>query len=435
MSKLSPARSVALSLLSEQRRREAYIHEVARSSDVFNTLDERDRNFCMRLVTGVNITLGFLDLQLVQLLSKPNKLEPRVHDAMRLATFEILFMGPVEAAVDQGVELVKSVQPYAAGMANAVLRRVAKKQKMMQVCQQRAHEIALSESMAFEELSDVDLKALEAVCGYPAWLTQCLVENMPPYLAARLVLDALHAAPSSQAHIDESLIPCDISAQCIATLAAAPGAHVLEVGQGRGTKSLIMASLGSKVSGCDLYDFKALETERRASFYGYSSSISATAFDATRLTEQDIPAELTGPFESVLVDAPCSGTGTMRRHPEIPWHLEQDAVDPGSADSLCKLQLRLLKAASTRVAEGGQLMYSTCSVLKAENEWVVNAFLSSEEGKDFKRQYLLGATGADCLDEFQMEHVENWLTPEGAFQSYPCAGAPDGHFCARFVKA
>lgn len=436
MSKLAPARKVALALLGEQRRRGAYIHDVARNSDAFNALDERDRNFCMRLITGVTITSGLLDLQLNQYFEKPHKVEPRVRDALRISTFEILYLDSLEVAVDQGVELVRSVQPYAASMANAVLRRMTKKQDMMRACEQRVRELAQGVAqLTFDDLQELDLRALEAVCGYPAWLTQCLVENMEPYTAAALVLDALSAAPSSQAHIGQSLIPCDVSAQCVATLAALPDGRVLEVGQGRGTKSLIMASLGSEVVGCELHEFKVAETERRANFYGYGSVITSLVFDGLNLSQEELlSSELIGPFDSVLVDAPCSGTGTMRRHPEIPWRLVQDSVDPGNPESLCALQLKLLKAASARVAKGGQLIYSTCSVLKVENDWVINTFLSSQEGAQFKRAYLLGAPGADFLDEAQTSHVEMNLNEFKAFQSYPCAGAPDGHYCCRLLR-
>lgn len=435
MSKLAPARRVALALLSEQRRRDAHIHDLARNSDAFAALDERDRNFCMRLMTGVIITSGLLDLQLNQLLDKPNSLEPRIRDALRISTFEILYLETREAAVDQGVELVRCVQPHATGLANAILRRMLKKQPMMNSCRERVHELAQQTQLTFDDLQDIEVRALEAVCGYPAWLTQCLVENIEPALVASMVLDALSSAPSSQACIGESLIPCDLSAQCVAMLAASPGSNVLEVGQGRGTKSLIMASCGAKVAGCELHEFKVQETLKRASFYNLDKAITATAFDGLDLADESfLPTELKGPFDTVLLDAPCSGTGTMRRHPEIPWHLDQDSVDPGSHGSLCALQLKLIKAASTRVAQQGQLIYSTCSVLKAENDWVINAFLSSPEGAGFKRAYLLGAPGADNLDELREEHLESWRQPNFAFQSYPLAGLPDGHYCCRLIR-
>ena len=80
-------------------------------------------------------------------------------------------------------------------------------------------------------------------------------------------------------------------------------------------------------------------------------------------------------FDTVFIDAPCSGTGTMRRHPEIPWRLTEKDV----AIELPKLQLTMLKEAAARVAAGGELIYATCSVFDEENTQVVDAFLNSPE--------------------------------------------------------
>ena len=84
-------------------------------------------------------------------------------------------------------------------------------------------------------------------------------------------------------------------------------------------------------------------------------------------------------FDTVFIDAPCSGTGTMRRHPEIPWRLTEKDVTV----ELPKLQLTMLKEAAARVAAGGELIYATCSVFDEENTQVVDAFLASPEGAGF----------------------------------------------------
>lgn len=92
-------------------------------------------------------------------------------------------------------------------------------------------------------------------------------------------------------------------------------------------------------------------------------------------------------FDTVFIDGPCSGTGTMRRHPEIPWRLTENDV----TTDLPKLQLTMLKEAAARVAAGGELIYATCSVFDEENTQVVDAFLNSPEGAGLAWEPLSGA--------------------------------------------
>ena len=139
-------------------------------------------------------------------------------------------------------------------------------------------------------------------------------------------------------------------------------------------------------------------------------------------------------FDTVLVDAPCSGTGTMRRHPEIPWRLAEADIQPGG--SLPALQLSLLTAAAARVRPGGALLYATCSVLDAENRDVIAAFLASEQGRAFRLAPVFESpifsleafTGAAKLVR---AHEEG----DGTFRTAPAPGAYDGHFCARMVRS
>jgi 16S rRNA (cytosine967-C5)-methyltransferase len=135
--------------------------------------------------------------------------------------------------------------------------------------------------------------------------------------------------------------------------------------------------------------------------------VTCKTFDACRLTDVDVPKCLVGPFDLVFVDAPCSGTGTMRRHPEIAWSLSE-SLSYGDG-SLPELQLRMLFAASSRVARGGRLLYATCSVLPEENERVVDAFLSSSAGVSFS--------------------VRNDGDASEIFQTLPRPDGCDGHFC------
>jgi len=196
-------------------------------------------------------------------------------------------------------------------------------------------------------------------------------------------------------------------------VAPQPGQQVLEVGQGRGTKSILLENEcllnGSYawIAGVDSEPYKARVSQDRMQKAGLSDWVGSTVLDARLLADPELPQELDRCFDLVFVDAPCSGTGTMRRHPEIAWSLDESALF--GEGSLSELQLQILRSTATRVASGGRLAYATCSVMRAENEQVIDAFLASPEGVGFK------------------------LEAE-AFQSIPARGTCDGHFCAVLSK-
>ena len=443
-------------------------------------LGAKARALATRLVLGVNVASGELDRRIDALVSHAGKLEPRVRDALRLSAFELLYLDtPRQVAVSQGVELVRSVQPRAARLANAVLRRVADGRPEVDLARSAARRAAAGEGAAGEE-------ELCRASGYSAWLVARLVRDLGAERAAQVCACALEPAPvyvcCARPGDDESRVrddlaaaglapepsglpgswrlgrpaglarsglvascevaAADLAAQLVCRVAVPADGRVLEVGQGRGTKTLVLvrAAVESgagavEVCGCEFVASKVRATRDRLVAAGVSDVATATAFDARRLADEDgLPPQLAGAFESVLVDAPCSGTGTMRRHPEIPWTLEPAALDAAGEGSLPALQLAMLRAASARVAPGGTLTYATCSVLEVENEGVVEAFLASEEGRRFRRASVLEAPGVLRLPEGARALVEAWVTGEGAFRSVPTDGSHDGHFCARLRR-
>lgn len=137
-------------------------------------------------------------------------------------------------------------------------------------------------------------------------------------------------------------------------------------------------------------------------------------------------------FDTVLLDAPCSGTGTMRRHPEIPWRLAKQDIER----ELPALQFELLCAAASRVASAGELYYATCSIMHDENIAVVQRFLSTPLGSQFRLAPVSGSAIFDLPAFAQasttIRDSENEI---GCYASHPALGKPDGHFCARLVRA
>jgi 16S rRNA (cytosine967-C5)-methyltransferase len=124
--------------------------------------------------------------------------------------------------------------------------------------------------------------------------------------------------------------------------------------------------------------------------------------------------------DAAFVDAPCSGLGTLRRHPEKRWR-----IAPSDLTDLGVLGLELLASAASLVRPGGIVVYSTCTVARKENAEVVESFLANELGKEFH---------IESLDEAVPGEWRRFVTAEGYFSSFPVSGGPDGHFAARLVR-
>lgn len=477
MARLAPARRAALRLSAECRQRDARAREVLRTSDVMDGLEARDRALATRLVLGVQRARGLCDAVVDAHLTHGH-LEPRVRDALRLSTFELLYLGtPTQVAVSQGVELAAVASRRARGLANAVLRRVAAEDVP-------AMEAARGRVRAARAEGDVSEAADVALVGaLPEWLARELVASLGAGACA-LALDAMEppaptvavnlsinsegeafarladaglrpsrlpwpgcialgaqAGLAASGLVEETcVLPADPAAQMVSWLAA-PAENVdamLEVGQGRATKTLLIAGANRRLGGkvllacVDSVAFKSRLARERVRTGGLGGRATCVTLDATRLDTRDVPRELRGTFGQVFVDAPCSGTGTMRRHPEVAWSLGHESVCGGSA-TLPALQLRMLSAAAARVAPGGTLAYSTCSDLRAEDEDVVRAFLASEAGRGFAP---LPATEAPCASVLGQESLrilramtgrDGFLRTEGGRAlGLDC----DGHFLA-----
>jgi 16S rRNA (cytosine967-C5)-methyltransferase len=197
----------------------------------------------------------------------------------------------------------------------------------------------------------------------------------------------------------------------------------MEFGAGRGGKTLMIASRA--VQACTDVELFAVDT--------HSPKLEALRADAQRLGLKGVttvvgdatrpetwttrtPAEV----DVVLVDAPCSGLGTLRRHPDRRWRARPDEID-----SLASLGASLLTSAASLVKPGGFVVYSTCTVTRKENHDVVASFLASQAGSEFT---------TDPLNDIVPGEWSTFMTPEGWFQAIPAVGGPDGHFVARLRR-
>lgn len=478
MTELSPARRVALDLLLELEETGAYARDALDASPAMRSLDRRDAGLAMRLVLGVVASFGCLDELIDTYAARPDRMDGRVREALRIAAFELVYLKrEPRAAVSQGVELVRTQARGAAGFANAVLRRIAEDAR------------AYLDAVDVASPSRRRIVSLARTGGLPVWLAARVADSIGFDAARELAASQFEPAPVA-VHLnpldddaavelmglaDAAAVPapssplagalvrvagadvvhsaalrrsglavCDLNAQLVATAALAPGS-CLEVGSGRGTKTFVMAAQAARL-GIERVAV-ALELSRkktrlnvrrleRAGLDGGVSCITGNGCDLDRALERiDRGMGERALFSSVLVDAPCSGTGTMRRHPEIPWRLVPEDLETGVRDSLPGLQLALLASAAARVAPGGQLLYATCSVLEEEDEGVLDAFLRCDAGRAFEvaafsEAEIFGHEGLADAATYARAHG----TARGFFRSCPAPGDFDGHFCARLVR-
>ncbi len=470
MAELTQSRIAAFDIYKECRQRDAYAKNLLHDHFKKTTLDQRDRGFCSRLVLGTIASHGYL-ASLINDHKKPGiRIKPDVKYALELTLFEILYMGtPCEVAISQGVELVGRADEHAKGFANALLRT------LVDEVVPTPYDLMQAEDLDLEGLSFKDLLKVSAL---PEWLLkkvkksrpesyrQVALSNLsyPPvylyvdestYQTDELIgeLEELRFAPEKTAlpttlkltnpagvqkleclNGESSCVISDLAAQAVCLLSY-PEADslMLEIGQGRATKTLQFESLSSLqgkpavVIGVDLFDYKTELAQDRLAKQWHDTTFSL-AVDATKLDTPFIPMALDNEFDQVFVDVSCSGTGTMRRHPEICWSVDPKAFNRQDPESIVVLQQRILQAAASKVAQGGQLMYSTCSILKEENEDQIKAFLASEIGKKFEVISVTDVAFAKDLSDSAYEFIKQHETPEGYLQTTPSKGGCDGHF-------
>lgn len=168
----------------------------------------------------------------------------------------------------------------------------------------------------------------------------------------------------------------DASSQKVAeVLKPEPGMRIIDACAGAGGKSLHIASLmenKGQVIALDIYGNKLKELKRRARRNGVHN-IETRVIDTTKVIKK-----LKGSADKVLIDAPCSGLGVLKRNPDAKWKLQ-----PEFLEKIKNTQQELLTSYSKMVKAGGQLVYATCSILPSENSEQVSTFLSSEAGTDF----------------------------------------------------
>jgi 16S rRNA (cytosine967-C5)-methyltransferase len=340
-------------------------------------LDVRERGLATELAYGTMRTEPALRARLFEHAPRGVS-DERVLSHLLVAAYQILLLErvPAFAAVDAAVNLVKRERgPRVAGFANAVLRKLTRtgvKLTQAQALREAAPVWLWQElSQSFGEEQAQALLSGEAATGIrprlgaelPAWLSELPTGKV--VRSARLVRG--EGDPRQKPGYAEGAYTIqEEGAQAIGlTLAARSGEKVLDACAGRGQKSTLIAERapGVRLVACDLYPEKleALGVETARLGLSAPSTIETRALDWT-VGHGGLPDD----FDRVLVDAPCSGTGTLRRRPEILRRL--GASDPARLAALAE---RILRGAAARAKPGGRVLFAVCSVLRAECEDLV----------------------------------------------------------------
>jgi 16S rRNA (cytosine967-C5)-methyltransferase len=405
-------------------------------------LSPTDRALATRLVYGTLAWQGRLDHHLGALVRTPlARLDPPVRAALRLGLYQLLFLDrvPAYAAVDASVRLARTAGRGAAGLVNAVLRRAA---------------AAGPAGLPLPDPATDPIERLAVEWSHPRWLVERWAaelgpEELPLLLAAnntrgptavranrlRTTRDALlaelaragvRAAPSRWASEgvviahgaarlreltawrDGRLAFQGEASQLVAPmLGLVPGARVLDACAAPGGKAVHAAALlegRGLVAALDRRPGGAHRIATEATRLG-AVAVHPIAGDARH-------PPLAGAFDAVLVDAPCSGLGTLRRHPELRWRRR-----PADIPRLAALQREILAAVAPLVRPGGMLLYAVCTLARDENEDVLHWFRAVHP--DFS------------LDHPGPSLPAELLSPEGTLRTLPHRHGLDGFFAAR----
>ena len=394
------ARETALNVLIACRREDAWANGVLKEYIRRDKLDRRDAALAARLCYGVLQNKARLDFYLRQLLTgKLKDLHPAIQDILRLGLYQIYGMDkiPDSAAVNESVVLAKKYcrNPKAAGLVNGVLRNALRTKGTLK--EPTAPEDKYSHPRKLIDLlrGYVGKERLEAMlqannASAPVTVQVNTRKITGEELASVLEREGVKAAPHSWMQdcfdisgtgdleqlesFQKGLFYVQDPAAKLSVLCAGvtEGDRVLDCCAAPGGKSFA-AAISMKdtgvVTSCDIHYHKTGLIENGARRLGLES-IRVRLQDATAACE-----EWAGQMDVVLADVPCSGYGIIRKKPDIRYK------DPDTMKELPGLQLKILKQQASYVKPGGVLLYSTCTLVRAENEGVVEAFL--RENPDF----------------------------------------------------
>ncbi|WP_438835522.1 16S rRNA (cytosine(967)-C(5))-methyltransferase RsmB [Streptococcus pluranimalium] len=421
---------------------EKVFHEEAYSNIALNSLlnnrhyDDRDKGLITEIVYGTVARKITLEWYLAQFIEDRDKLDPWVYDLLMLSAYQLIYLDklPAHAVVNDAVAIAKNRgnNRGAEKLINAVLRKVTSvdlpnidtikrvnkrysikyslpvwlvKKLIEQYGQERAEKIFAS----LFERNKASIRVTE-----PHRL-EAFKENFQADYSSLspvgLTKSSGHFA-SSLAFQNGAITIQDETSQLVAPTLDIKGPElILDACAAPGGKTVHMASYLSsgKITALDLYDHKLALIQENAKRLGLADKIETKQMDAREVAKA-FPAES---FDKILVDAPCSGIGLIRRKPDIKYN--KDSLD---FVSLQAVQLEILSSVCQTLRKGGIMTYSTCTIFREENQEVINAFLASHP--DF--------------EQVALDHDKKDIVVDGCLLVTPEQYHTDGFFIAKLRK-
>ncbi|HEX7000070.1 MAG TPA: transcription antitermination factor NusB [Trueperaceae bacterium] len=428
----------------------AYLSRAISEALTEGKLNGQDRSLVTELAYGTLRYLIALDSRLAPFLSHPDRLPPEARAALRLGAYELLYRGtPAYAAVDAWVEVAKAVSPKHLKLVNAVLRRVS------EAVGDDTAQVAVDASQPVGDAAPDPERDL----SLPSWLFARFVASLGPEAAHRAALGMLEPEPlwltaytpeaertlASQGvevrrgpelplppEVPVRPWPTSLSVRSPTPLA---GLRAFQRGlvQPQNPASLYAARLVGAEEGDLVYDLAAGHGVKTAALAASGAEVVAVELSAGRsrrsqrnlrrlgLAARHVIADLSSgpsdalapPGDSVLLDAPCSGTGTLRGNPEIKLRLKESDLAEMAAT-----QARMLATAATAVRPGGTLVYAVCS-------------LTPEEGVAQVERFLAATPGFEALG---MPAGPPFVAPQGPGAYVLPVGGLDGFYLARLSR-
>jgi 16S rRNA (cytosine967-C5)-methyltransferase len=398
--RVAPARRVAYRVLRRVFEQQAYADRALYAEA--GELDQRDRALALTLVYGTVQRRRTLDHILGRLSTRPpDKIDPPVLQALRLGLFQLLMLDGITeyAAVHDSVELVKAESHGGAGFVNALLRRAVREggEILAGLSDDTAAQAAILHSVPdwlaelwWGELGPDDARALLAHINTPsetvirvntlrgelpsvvAALDVATTPAAPPALAGLpplpegLIINDRFDLVGSELWADGRIVAQSRSAMLVArVLAPVAGERVLDLCAAPGGKTTHAAAL---MQG----EGEVVAVERNpARARGLSENCRRLGADIVTVTETDaVSFTADEPFDRVIVDPPCSGLGTLQSRPDLRWQPRREEIP-----DLTRKQRQILETGARALKPDGVLVYSVCTITRAEGDGVVSAFL------------------------------------------------------------